>query len=575
MKTHALSKLLDIPAMDPDDARRRKLLNILLLGMAALGILGLLAAIVTSILDIEDPERLGVLLLSTLIWLAGSAVIYAINRYLSGWLSSSLFLVLLTLLVAQTDVPEEVVDGRSVVPFAIPILMASFLLRPYASFLAAGLNSLLLLGIALREQIDFSPYVAVAFFVIALMSWLAANGLERALKDLRLLNLELDQRVRDRTRELAESLSKTEAILESTADGIIVFDNNGTATVANPAVSGLLARPADGIVGRDIETLMGDVVDTERERAIAELLRQGEMPYPSIKFDWDTRTLSVSAAPVHLASGEEIGTVAVFRDFTREAELDRMKSAFVSTASHELRTPLSAILGYADMLQEGIYGELSERQRNTMERIVANIGRLLSLVGNLLDQAQMEAGMMTLDVAPFKTADLISDAMAVMSVLAEAKGLELSSRTADDVPDTLVGDRQRLHQILVNLVSNAVKFTQEGTVSVRAYRPDASRWALAVSDTGPGISKEAQSYIFEPFRHADESLTREYTGAGLGLTIVKQLVELMGGEINLESDVGVGSTFTIVLPIEPTGENLSLSRSAVGSGPGSTAGQYR
>ena len=232
--------------------------------------------------------------------------------------------------------------------------------------------------------------------------------------------------------------------------------------------------------------------------------------------------------------------------------MDRMKSAFVSTVSHELRTPLSAILGYADMLQEGICGSLSERQSSTLERIVANTGRLLSLVGNLLDQAQIEAGTLELDITQFTLADLIGEAVGVMDVLAQAKGVELISHIADDLPVTLFGDRQRLHQILVNLVGNAIKFTDEGTVRMRAYRLNADSWALEVSDTGRGIPPEAHSYIFEPFRHADESPTRNYAGVGLGLSIVKQLTEIMGGEIVLESGLGRGSTFTVVLPLLPS-----------------------
>jgi signal transduction histidine kinase len=228
-----------------------------------------------------------------------------------------------------------------------------------------------------------------------------------------------------------------------------------------------------------------------------------------------------------------------------------MKSSFMSTASHELRTPLNAILGYTDMLQEGICGPLSEKQRGTLERIAINTDRLLSLVNNLLDQAQIEAGMLIFNVAPFSLADLIGDVVGVVDVLAQAKGLDLTSHVADDVPGTLFGDRQRLHQIMMNLVGNAVKFTEEGVVSVRAYRADAEHWGLRVSDTGRGISPEAQDYVFDPFRRADESLTREHTGTGLGLSIVKQLVDLMDGEITLESEVDRGSTFTVVLPMVP------------------------
>jgi signal transduction histidine kinase len=136
-----------------------------------------------------------------------------------------------------------------------------------------------------------------------------------------------------------------------------------------------------------------------------------------------------------------------------------------------------------------------------------------------------------------------------MDLMAHAKELKLTTHIAGDVPTKLSGDWQRLQQILINIIGNAIKFTEEGTVSVRVYTPSADHWALEVSDTGIGIQKKALSYIFEPFRQADDSATREYGGAGLGLSIVKQLVDLMKGEITLESEVGQGSTFTIVLPL--------------------------
>jgi signal transduction histidine kinase len=234
-----------------------------------------------------------------------------------------------------------------------------------------------------------------------------------------------------------------------------------------------------------------------------------------------------------------------------------MKSVFVSTASHELRTPLSAILGYADMLQEGIHGPLSEKQHGILKRIVANTGQLLGIVNNLLDQAQIEAGTLTLNVISFTLADLIDGVQGVMDVLAQSKGLKLTNYIADDLPETLFGDHQRLRQILINLVGNAVKFTDEGTVHMDAHRLDSDRWALEVSDTGHGIPTEAQSYIFEPFRQADDSPTREHTGTGLGLSIVKQLIELMDGEITLESKKGHGSTFTVVLPLVPPNWNAN------------------
>jgi PAS domain S-box-containing protein len=549
----SISQLLDVPSIDPDDARRRKLLNILLVGMAPLTLVTLLVTVVANITGLESPERTTTLYVGSLAMLIGLAVIFTINRYRSGWLASLLFLLLVTTVVAVGDEPQEIVEGRSLLLFAVPIVMASVLLAPQASFVIAGLSSLLIAVIGLNARLVPNPYAMVVFFAIALISWLSARSLGRALQDLRTLNRELDQRVIERTREVAEALSRNEAILEGIADGVVVFDNDGQAIVVNPAMARLLGRPSREITGRDIDALMGEEVSAVDQETISGLfLLDKEVSHPGLKFEWGGKTLSVSFAPVRVASGETIGTVAVFRDFTREAEVDRMKSAFVSIASHELRTPLNAILGYADMLQEGVYGSLSKKQRSTLQRIVANTGHLLDIVGNLLDQAQIEAGTLTLNVVPFTPADLINSVQGVMDVLAQSKGLELTSHIDRDLPDTVFCDRQRLRQVLTNLVGNAVKFTDEGTVHMCAYRSGTERWTLEVSDTGRGIPAEARSHIFEPFRQADDSITREHSGTGLGLSIVKQLTELMDGEITLESELGRGSTFTITLPLVPS-----------------------
>ncbi|MDY6876001.1 MAG: ATP-binding protein [Chloroflexota bacterium] len=548
----SIRQLLKVSSTDPDKQRRARLLNILLLGVAVLTLLALSATIVYDItVGVEEPGA-AVIYAGSLSLLVGLAITYAINRFGAGWLASSLFVLLLTAVLAFGDEPQEVANGRSLFMLAVPILMASVLLRPYASFIMAGLVGLLITAIGLSVQIVPNAFAMLAFFAIALVSWLSARSLERALEDLRITNRELDQRVEQRTQELAEALGKNQAILEGIADGVIVFDNDGKAVVTNPAITSLLERPADEIIGYDAKTLIGDGVNAKDQASIVGLLRDRETRYPSVKFERGDKTLSMSAAPVRVAS-ETIGTVAVFRDFTREAELDQMKNAFVSMASHELRTPLNAILGYADILQEGVYGSLSDKQRDVVTRVIANTGELLNLATNLLDQAQIEAGTLTLNITSFTLANLIDGAQGVMSVLAQAKGLELISHIASDLPTTLSGDPQRLHQILINLMGNAIKFTKEGTVRVSAYRPDEDHWALEVSDTGCGIPAKAQSHIFEPFQ-VDGSLTQEHSGAGLGLSIVRQLVTLMGSEITLTSEIGHGSTFTVILPLSPSQE---------------------
>jgi signal transduction histidine kinase len=553
-----INQWLDVPAAGPDDARRRKLLNIVLSGLDIIALVVLVVTIVDN--DLSDPHILAdslPVLLGGLVWLVGSAIMFVINRYGSGRLASSIFLLLLTIVIAFSDLPEQVTNGRGVSLFAVPILMASFLLGPLASFAMSGLSGVVITAISLSMLQTAPPWTSViALFSIALASWLSARGMERALQDVRILNRELDQRVADRTRDLAQALAreqvelnKSQAVLEGIADGVIVFDNQGQAIVANPAISRLLDKPPEAIVHSDIETLMARAVSDADRETVINLLTDKESHHPGVKLQWGAKTLSASFASVRDATGDTIGTVAVFRDFTREAEIDRMKTSLVSMVSHDLRTPLSAIMGYAEMLQESIYGPLSEKQYGTVERIIANGKRLMSLVNDLLDQAQIEAGKLALRITTFNPVQLVEGVQSGMSVLAQSKGLELTAQIAPDVPTTLQGDPQRLLQILANLVSNSLKFTEQGRVQLRLYRPDSTHWAMEVSDTGPGIPPDKLDSVYERFHQLDELETRRYTGVGLGLSIVKQLVTLMNGEVKVKSVLGEGTTFTVVLPL--------------------------
>jgi signal transduction histidine kinase len=229
---------------------------------------------------------------------------------------------------------------------------------------------------------------------------------------------------------------------------------------------------------------------------------------------------------------------------------DQLKSQLLSTVSHELRTPLSSIKGYSELLIEGAYGAVTNEQKGVIQRILLNTSQLHSMVNNLLDRAQIEQGKLALRNALFAPADLLETTQAALSILAQTKGVELKSEIAPDVPAKLMGDALRLQQILFNLTSNALKFTERGSVTARIFKPEAARWALQVSDTGIGIALEAQAHIFESFWQVDSSATRQYRGSGLGLAIVKQLVDLMHGEIALTSQIGQGSTFTVILPLE-------------------------
>jgi PAS domain S-box-containing protein len=537
-------------------------LNILLAGIAGFAIIGSAGvAFYAGFTNAWNEQDISLIFLSSLTFIVGSVTIMAVNRR-SGTLAAVLFLLLLTIAFSVSDSPEQLADGRSLFVYTIPIAISSLVLRPVASFIFAGLSSLIISGLALSVSMVPNLPAIFGFFMLAMVSWLSSRSLEQTLKELRTINAELDQRVEERTRELSAALArelaeagKTEAILQGIADGVAVFDLNGRTIVANPALSRFLDRSQATLIGVEMDKLLPRYdVNAKERQAVIELLHHPNVNAPSLRFTIHQHTLSVNAAPVDTGMGERIGTVAVFRDVTREAEVEQMKNDFVAMVSHELRTPLNAILGYTEMLRESVYGPVSEQQAGVVKRIESNSQRLLRIVSDLLDQARIEAGQLIFHYGEFSPAALLEAVRGVMDKPAQDKNLHLKSEISPALPASLHGDPQRLQQVLINLVNNAVKFTQQGEVSVRLEPHDETSWACIVRDTGPGIPPEIQPYVFDPFRQADGIATREYGGIGLGLSIVKRLVNRMGGEVSLESEVGRGSTFTVILPYEPPEE---------------------
>ncbi len=251
------------------------------------------------------------------------------------------------------------------------------------------------------------------------------------------------------------------------------------------------------------------------------------------------------------------GAVEITRLLNEEHQLrqsaevaSEFKSQLLARVSHELRTPLGSILGYSELLQEGIFGPVTAEQKQAVAEIMESTQYLTSLVNELLDQAQYERGNIELHLTPLSLDNLISQVESRISILARRKHLALSFELDPALPATLLGDQKRLQQVLINLVNNAIKFTKTGQVKVRLFKISPTQWAMEVADTGPGISPEAQEFIFEPFRQADGSITRAHGGTGLGLAIVKQLTTLMKGQVSLTSKVGQGSTFRVTLPLE-------------------------
>lgn len=345
--------------------------------------------------------------------------------------------------------------------------------------------------------------------------------------------------VSDLTRQLTRFLETNEAILKDIEEGVIIFDLDGRAVAANPAAARLLGQPVDEITRCNVGTLLEKEIALDRKESVLEL-------------DLDNETLLINLVPVCDPTGPMICTVAVFHDPAQEVEGDNIREGFVNLASHELRTPLSAVLGYIDMLREDVYGPLTTRQRSAVERAAANTEQLVSLISGLLDQSQIQTGGLALHHAPFATIKLVDNVQTVMARAARYKGLDLATCIADDVPLVLYGDFQRLCLVLANLVENAIKCTTSGMIHVEIFRPDADHWALKVSDTGCGVSEETKARVVAPFQQAGAAMGHECQGVGLELSIVKQLVALMNGEIELESETGKGSTFTVILPLLPS-----------------------
>jgi signal transduction histidine kinase len=226
------------------------------------------------------------------------------------------------------------------------------------------------------------------------------------------------------------------------------------------------------------------------------------------------------------------------------------KSRFFANMSHELRTPLNSVLGYSELLADGQFGTLPKEAIEALERIQANGKHLLGLINDVLDIAKIEAGQLDLSLNDYSVEALVENVVTATAPLAQAKGIELKAAVAPDLP-LAYGDERRLTQVLFNIVSNAIKFTDLGKVEVDVSSAD-GQLTISVQDTGPGIKPEDQARIFEEFQQVDDSSTRQKGGTGLGLSISRRLVTMHGGRIDLRSMVGVGSTFSMVLPLRVT-----------------------
>jgi signal transduction histidine kinase len=303
------------------------------------------------------------------------------------------------------------------------------------------------------------------------------------------------------------------------------------------------------------------------ELAVPLILRGQVIGVLGVKRDrteiWDEDELTAVeavAGQISLALENARLTAEQGKTIVQLKDVDRLKSEFLTSMSHELRTPLNSIIGFADVLLQGIDGELNPVALNDIQLIYNSGQHLLALINDILDLSKIEAGKMELVREPLSVADAVNEVLAASSSLLQKKSLALTANVSRELPHILA-DRLRFNQIVLNLVSNAVKFTEQGGVIISAQidPADPGKMRVEVADTGIGIPQNKINAIFDRFSQADSSTTRKYGGSGLGLTICKQLVEMHGGRIGICNQPQGGSMFYFTIPLAVEGDEDDLS----------------
>lgn len=386
----------------------------------------------------------------------------------------------------------------------------------------------------------------------------AASQVANALYNANLYDLISDQagRLGRMMRDAQIELAKTQSILESIADGVLVAEANGNIILVNLPTCSILGMNREQLINKSVYELIGlygssgdKWVQTIRDW-MNNMDRSKQQAALLNRLVIENQIVSVHVSPV-FANNLYFGTVSIFRDITKEVEVDRMKSEFVSTVSHELRTPMTSIKGYADLMLMGAAGRLTEPQMRYLDVIKRNAERLKMLVNDILDISRIEVGKTELKLQPLDLSQIVSGIVNEHlhgRLQDEKKNLDIQTDMAPALP-LVNADPQKVIRVLTNLADNAFNYTPAGGTIKISARSNGRYVIVSVADSGIGISAENQRKIFDRFFRAEDEAVQRVSGTGLGLAIVKNLVEMHGGELTLESIVGKGSTFSFSLPL--------------------------
>ncbi len=375
-----------------------------------------------------------------------------------------------------------------------------------------------------------------------------------------------------------------DALFDQITDAILILDAQGRLIDVNDASRELLHFAEDDTLGKTLNKALPKL--TEAEQWINEA-RRNNLAVHEWAANPDTSAeaiFDVRLSTLRNRNQQWVGYLITFRDITQQKhaenqikaknselqqtntdlalarekaeESSRLKSEFLSVMSHELRTPLNAIMGFTELQMMGATGQLSTNQQDFLNRTLSSANELLELINNVIDLTRLEAERLPLEQQVFSTHEWWEGAIQVAQKQTSKRGLQFETEIDPVLPETMVGDAPRLQQVLSILLSNALKFTEQGLIRVWMRHNAEMGWEIGVQDTGVGVPEHLHGAIFEAFRQADSSSRRKYGGMGLGLALAQRLIQQMGGRIELESSEGQGSTFRIILPLIPATEPI-------------------
>lgn len=373
----------------------------------------------------------------------------------------------------------------------------------------------------------------------------------------------LENKVRDRTKDLEQITAKNEAILASIGDGLVVVDKQGKINYTNKSFEEMLGWKAREVIGKSMVEVVPreDQNGTEvlfRERILTQVLSGKKFvadltnPFYYIRKNKTRFPTSSIVAPVVL-NKKIIGAVEVFRDITKEKEIDKAKTEFVSLASHQLRTPLSTVSWYSEMLLAGDAGDVTADQRKYLEEIYKGNQRMVDLVNTLLDVSRIELGTFLVESKPTNIIRLIQDVISEQKPQINEKKIKFTSSLKNNVP-LMHADPKLFRMVIQNLLSNAIKYTPNGGEIKMLLVVDKEKHNIKINvcDTGYGIPKKQQNKIFTKLFRADNVIGKDTEGTGLGLYIVKSIIEQARGKIVFSSEENKGTTFSVTLPLHET-----------------------